>query len=139
MRRTPALVIGTLLGALALIVIAADKPPDDYAKLMKDFGSALQGVNKAVQAEDFEAVTKNIVVVIDGLPAVEKFWSNRAGAQDAQKLVEAAKKSAGDLRVAAGLKSGEGVTYSMKELGESCSGCHSAHRDKGADGSFLIK
>jgi cytochrome c556 len=139
MARARALVVGAFVGALGLTLIAADRPPDDYANHMKNFGTALQTLVKAVQADDFDEAIKNVTVIIDGLPAIRAFWDKRSDAQDAVTFVQAAQKSAGDLRVAANLKSGEGVAYSLKELTGNCGGCHSAHRDKAADGSFLIK
>ena len=126
-----------VLGVFVLTLMAADKPPDDYSKAMKEIGAAAQSLSKAVPAEDFDTVSKNAATIIDAFPVVEKYWTGKA--EDALRVVRTATKAAADLRVAAGLKSGEGIAYSAKELTDACMQCHTAHRERLPDGTFQIK
>ncbi len=131
-----AVVMAGLSLAATVSVFAGEKPSEAYVKSMKDLGAAVQVVSKAIPAEDFATVSKGAVSIIEALSVVEKYW---AGKDDAMKIVQVAKKAAADLRVSAGLTNIEGVSYSIKELTETCTTCHAAHRERLADGSFEIK
>ena len=134
------LAFGTLgLNALFWIAVtAAEKPSEQYSKAMKDIGAAAASVTKAIPAEDFDTVSKNATSIIEAFPVIRKYWTDKADG-DAVRSVVAAEKAAADLRVAAGLKSSDGVDYSAKELTEICTQCHTAHREQLPDGSFQIK
>ncbi len=137
MRKLWMLVACGLIGLFAGVAVAVEKPSDEYVKAMKDIRAAMQNVDKAVQASDFEAVSKNAAVVKDAFSLVEKYWNGKA--EDALKLAQTAGKAASDLGVAAGLASGDGVAFSAKELNDTCTACHTAHRERLPDGSFQIK
>ena len=138
MRMGWTLVTCGFMGLFGLAVLTAEKPPEAYVAAMKTIGAGTGALNQAIKAEDFDAVTKNVTSIIETLPAVEKYWA-ATKADDAKKFTQTAIKAAADLRVAAGLKSSEGVAYSAKELIETCAGCHTAHREKMAEGGFQIK
>jgi cytochrome c556 len=138
MRMKWALVTCGFTGLFGLAVLTAEKAPEAYVAAMKTIGAATGALNKSIQAEDFDAITKNVTSIIDTLPVVDKYWSG-GKADDAKKWTQTAVKAAADLRVAAGLKSSEGVAYSAKELTETCAQCHTAHREKLPDGSFEVK
>jgi len=132
-----ALVTCGFVGIFGLAVMTAEKPSEEYSKAMKDIGAGMQAANKAIQAQDYEAVSKNAATIIDAFPVIEKYWAGKS--EDAVKMVRKAAKAASDMRVAAGLNSAEGVAYSAKELGETCAPCHTAHRERLPDGTFEIK
>lgn len=92
--------VPVLLGTLGVVVLAAEKPPENYQQAMKNLGAFAQGMPKAAQ---------------DGV------------------------KAAADLGVTANLKSKEGAEYSAKIITDTCMGCHMAHRERAADGTFQIK
>ena len=73
----------------------------------------------------------------EALQLVHDYWSKKNDAE-AVKLVATAVKAVADLGVAASFSSGEGVAAAVKDLGATCAACHTAHREKTADG-FLIK
>jgi cytochrome c556 len=132
-----ALIMCGFLGVFGFAVMAAEKPPDDYSKAMKGIGAAVESLTKAIQAEDFDAVSTSAGAIVDAIPVVEKYWTDKA--EDAVKLAQATAKVAGDLRAVAGLKSRDGVAFSAKELNDTCMQCHAAHRETLPDGSFQIK
>lgn len=132
-----ALVTGGWIGVFGLVVMTAEKPPADYSKAMQGINAAMQNVTKAIQAEDFDAVSMNAGAIVDAFPVVEKYWTGKS--EDAVMWAQTAAKAAGDLRAVAGLKSSDGVAYAAKQLTDTCAECHAAHREMLPDGSFQIK
>ncbi len=127
-----------VLGSLGMLLFAAEKPPQDYQKAMKDLGAFAQGISKAVEAEDYDTVTKLANSAKDAFTVTESYWSKKSDA-DALKASQDGVKAAGDLGVTANLKSKEGAEYSAKVIRDLCAGCHMAHRERAADGTFEIK
>ncbi len=130
-------VTGAFIGVFGLVFIAAEKPPDDYSKAMKDIGAAATAANKAMTEQNYEAVSKSAVAIINAFPVVEKYWTGKA--DDGVKLSRTAVKAAGDLRALADIKSSDGVADAMKDLTAACGQCHMAHRERLPDGTFEIK
>ena len=120
-----------------LTVLGAETPPADYSKAMKDIDAATQSLQKALAAEDFDTVTKGAVIIIAAFPVIEKYWTGKDAS--AVKWAQMGGRAAIDMRVTAGLKSVEGVAYSVKQLTDTCAQCHGAHREALPDGSFQIK
>ncbi len=137
MHYTWVLITCGLVGLLATTTTTAEKPPEEYAKAMRDIRAAMENVDKALKAVDFEAVTKNAAIVEDAFLLVEKYWTGKA--EDALKWSQAAGKAASDLGSAASMASGDGIAFSAKELAAMCTACHEAHRERLPDGSFQIK
>jgi hypothetical protein len=131
-------VVPVLLGSLAFVLFAAEKPPQDYQQAMKDLGAFAQGISKAVQAEDYDAITKYATSAKDAFGIVESYWSKKSDA-DALRTAQEGVKAAADLGVTANLKSKEGAEYAAKLITDMCMGCHAAHRERAADGTFQIK
>ena len=75
--------------------------------------------------------------MINTFPVVEKYWTGKD--PNAVKAAQQGGRAVTEIRVAASLKSAEGVAYSAKNLTDSCQQCHSAHREALPDGSFQIK
>jgi hypothetical protein len=125
------------VAVFGLQVRAAEKPPADYQKAMKDLGAFAQGIDKAVMADDFDAVEKYAAAVKADFEVVENYWTKKA--PDAAKIAQTGGKAAEDLAVVAGLKSHEGIVYSAKQITDLCATCHMAHRETMPDGTFQIK
>ena len=66
------------------------------------------------------------------------FWTARK-AQDAVEWATAAVNHATAVETAAAAKNMAGVAESMKLLMGTCAQCHGKYRDKGADGSYILK
>lgn len=120
------------------IARAADKPPESYQAAMKSLAAFMQGIDKAVAAEDYAAIDKLAVSAREAFEVTEKYW--RARKDDATaELALSGYKSAADLQVVAGIKDKDGAAFSAGEVKGACGGCHMAHREAQPDGSFLIK
>ena len=129
------------LGVVALcgfVAAAAEKPTPEYQKAMKDLGAVAQAIGKPGASEDFPAVTKSVESAKAAFDVVEKYWRAKS-VDDALKAAQAGQKAAADMGVAAGLTSAEGVQAAFKDMTDTCRSCHTAHREKMEDGSFMIK
>ena len=126
-----------LVASMAVAVRAAEKPPAEFQKAMKDLGGAMGALSKPGAVEDFALVKKQGQAAKEAFAVVVKFWSSK-GTTDAVKLAETGAKAVADLNVSADLSSTEGVQAAMKDMGATCAACHTAHREKTADG-FEIK
>ena len=128
-----------LLITLSSPVINAQEPPsEEYVQAMRDIGSAIKTLMSSGGYEDFEGASKAAQSAVDAFVIVEEYWVAR-GDKEAANIAATAKKAAADLRVVANLNSSEGVEFAVGELTATCMSCHAAHREKAADGSFLIK
>ena len=125
------------VGVVGLEVRAADKPPADYQAAMKDLGAFAQGIDKAVKADDFAAVSKYAGAVKSDFEVVEKFWNTKA--PEAAKIAQSGGKFAADLGAVADVKSREGVEFAVTQITDLCATCHTAHRERMPDGTFQIK
>ena len=137
----PFVVVG-VMAIRGLVVLAADKPPEDYQKAMKDLANFAQNMSKPEAAEDFEATKPYVPLVRDAFGVVERYWTDRNGAGEYFPEITTAQegtKAASDMGVAAALKSSEGIAASVKDILSKCQPCHDKHREKAPDGTFLIK
>ncbi len=137
MRQQSLFVVLFVVGVFGLAVVAAEKPPENYQKAMKDLAAFNQGIEKAMMAEDFDAVTKLAASAQAAFGVAEQFWTSRSA--EATKDAQTGAKAAADLGVAAGLKSQDGAAYAVKGVKAVCAGCHMAHREKMPDGTWGIK
>jgi len=137
MRRLSLALSCLLVVSMLAAVHAAEKPPAEFQKAMKDLGGAMGALGKPGASEDFELAKTQGQASKDAFAVVLKFWSSK-GAPDAIKLAETGGKAAADLFVSANLSSSEGIQAAMKDMGSTCQACHMAHREKTADG-FEIK
>lgn len=131
-----ALVAAAMVG-LVTVGYAAEKAPADYEQAMKDLGAFAAGIDRAVEAEDFDTVTRLAVSARKAFEVTQTYWTEKS--KDAAEQALSGYKSAADLEVVAGFKNKEGAVFSAGEVKASCGACHQAHRDKAPDGSFQIK
>jgi len=125
-----------IAGALAALSLMAQ---DDakLVSLMKSVGPTCSGVGKKLQAKDATAAAdaKKLQAMFK---EVQGYWKKKKAddgvtfSKDAGAAFKAVEKHA-----AAG--KWDEATASFKEALKTCSGCHTAHREKAADGSWKIK
>lgn len=140
MRRTLLAAAWGVIG-IGLTLQAADKPPEDFVRAMKDVAAFTQAMGAPEAAADFEKAKTYVPVVRDAFAVVERYWLDRNG--DGKyfadiALAEEMIKLASDMGVAANLQNAEGVRWAVQALGERCTACHTARREKGPDG-YLIR
>jgi hypothetical protein len=134
-------VIGVLLATGGLILQAADSPPEDFTKAMKDAAAFAQEMSKPEAEFDFTRAKHYVPIIRDAFAVVARYWLDRnlngLYFKDIA-LAEEMIKIASDMGVAADLRSVEGVKVSVQDLTSRCKVCHDQRREKGPDG-FLIK
>lgn len=137
MRRLSLAITFLFVASFGLAVRAAEKPPADFQKAMKDLAASMGALSKPGATEDFDLGKAQGQASKDAFAVVVKYW-NAKGAADAIKLADTGAKAAADLFVSANLSSSEGIQAAMKDMGATCQACHQTHREKAADG-FEIK
>jgi hypothetical protein len=126
----------TLIG-VTLALVAGEKAPESYVKLMKDAGATAQGLRKDNDAKDYSGVAKDAAKFRSIFAESKAFWDPRHD-ETASSALSAGEKAAVDLEAAANEKNDVGMASASQALMRSCGTCHTAHREKVAEG-FEIK
>ena len=127
-----------LTTAGAITIMAAEKPPAEHVKLMKDTNTTATALRGHVQAKDYDAIAGDAAALKGFFADIEKFWTARK-VDDAIGFAKAGAKGAGDLETAAKAKNEEGVAAAGRAVNGTCQGCHTAHRERLPDGTSEIK
>jgi mono/diheme cytochrome c family protein len=130
-----------MLGALALFgltVMAAEKPPESYVTSMRTIQATTKSLGGNATAKNYEGVAKDAAALKAAFTVIEQYWTAKK-VDDAITLTKTAVKGATDLEAAATGKNDEGIAAAQRAIGGTCMGCHMAHRERLADGSFEIK
>lgn len=139
MRTRLSVVAGAAAAALtAITVVAAEKPPAEHVKLMKDTNTTATALRGHVQAKDYDAIATDAAALKTAFADIEKFWTARK-VDDAIGFAKAGGKGAADLETAAKAKNEEGVAAAARAVNGTCMGCHTAHRERLPDGTSEIK
>jgi len=119
-----------LIGAFGLL--AAEDPPPEHVKWMKDLGSSVGQIRKGV---DVEANANKLVTISAD---VKTWWAKRpsdVAAKACDQVVEGAKQIA----IAAKAEDKAGIGAGQKMIGAGCKSCHDVHREKISDTESKIK
>ncbi len=117
---------------------SADQSTDQYSMLMKPAVATNAALQKSVAAGDWAAVASNATDVQNAFAKIEAFWTMR-GTMDAMGFAKNVEAAAKDTHDAAAAGNADAATAAAKKIGATCGMCHMAHRDKAADGSWLLK
>jgi cytochrome c556 len=126
------------VAALGVTILAAEKPPDTYVKLMKDTNTAVQSLRGHVQAKDYDGIAADAAALRKLFTDTEAFWAARR-VDDAVGFAKTGGKAASDLETAAKARNEDGVATAARSVNGTCMGCHAAHRERLPDGSSEIK
>ena len=125
--------LAVVLGAGA-VVTAQSKTDEDYDKLMKAVGAANGAMRKATEPAAQGAEAAKLVALFKD---AQQFWSARKNTEAADWSA-AAMNHAANIEKAAKANNAEGIAAGLKELGGTCSTCHTKYREKTETG-FAIK
>jgi len=127
--------------ALLLLAFAgaglADETTDQYSMLMKPAAAANAAMQKSV-AGDLGSAAANAATVQSDFAKIEAFWTMR-GASDAVGFAQNVQAAAKQVQDAAAAGDMAAAQAAAKKVGANCGMCHMAHREKAADGSFMLK
>ncbi len=133
MKRTS---IPICLAAFALTLFGQDG--GDHYSWMKTIGATSGSLRKNLAAKNGEAAATDAKKLQSTFGQVRGFWSQKS-AEDATKFAAEAQDGFGTVAQEASSGKFEEASASLKKVSAACGGCHSAHREKAADGSWKIK
>lgn len=130
-----------LLTTLGLFACGSLLPaaPDEAAlrSAMKQIGPTCSGLGKKIAAKDATSAAdaKKLHALFDG---VQTFWKEMH-ADDAVGFAKEAGAAFQTIARQTAAGEWEEAGASFKKATANCAGCHSAHREKAADGSWKVK
>ena len=128
------IVFALSMGILGGVLLAQTE--SDFSGWMKQVAKSNGALKGAVAAKDAKAVAAEAKALDTVFASVEAYFKghNMADAEGMAKAVHA-----NTTKLAAAAAAGNVDEAAATAVGGSCAGCHSAHREKGADGAYKIK
>jgi hypothetical protein len=127
---------GIALFCASVLLFADDL--STYQPLMKGGATAAGALGKGVEAGNAAEASKQAKVVADYFGGMAAFWSQKQ-ADDAVAFCVDVITNANQISALAEAGDMSGVPAKLEALRGNCKSCHAAHRDKAADGSWVIK
>ncbi|MEW6323160.1 MAG: hypothetical protein AB1635_18990 [Acidobacteriota bacterium] len=124
--------------ALAAPALVARQDAAALDAAMKRNGPAFGALRKAIEASNAAAVQENAAVMKQVFAETEAFFKT-AGKADAQGWAVEARKTAEAIEAAAKAGNWDDVKASAGAVGKFCQGCHTAYREKDAEGNYRYK
>jgi cytochrome c556 len=111
---------------------------ESYATVMKEIAPTFQSLQKNNTAMNYADAAKDAQKLEAWFKDVQAYWEAKK-VDDAVGFAKTAVAATQDMSKASTAMNATGLTDAQKALGGTCQGCHSAHREKLADGSFKMK
>ena len=135
----------SVLALLGVAAHASETPTKEFVEAMKSLKVVDQGLGQAIDAGDHKAMNKYVILARPALEVVESYWRKRQ-VDDALEAARAASKAISEISVSVHLMgispnplAVEGAQFAIKNFRSACTTCHTAHREKLADGSYRLK
>jgi cytochrome c556 len=123
---------------LGLCSLGFAQDEDAYKSWMKATPGHVGGIRKNLEAKAHDAVVTDAKKLENIFGQSAEFWTKK-GVSDAAGWSKDAQAAAAKLATAAAAGDADGAAAAFKSVTGSCKGCHEAHRDKLADGSYKLK
>jgi hypothetical protein len=123
---------------IALGVTALGQDESDYQKWMKTVGGTAGSLRKNLEARNGDAAAADAKKLADVFSQVHDFWHKKS-VDDAMRFAMDARDGFREVAEQASAGKIDDASVSLKKAMANCAGCHTAHREKGADGSFKLK
>ena len=130
-------ILGFAFLALSAMGLFADNH-EEFEKSMKIAGSTMGPLKKALDAGAMDDAGMGATKMIGVFAASEKFWAERKTA-DATQWSKDGGTAAKALSAAVTAKDADAAKAASGKMAGTCKGCHEAHREKLADGTYKIK
>ena len=127
-----------IAACLTLCVAAWGQDAPKHQKLMLSAGGACGSLGKNLKAGNGAAAAADARTLHDVFDQVHDFWAAK-NSEDGVKFATQARDGFGKIAEQASAGKLDEASATFKETTANCGGCHSAHREKAADGSFKIK
>jgi cytochrome c556 len=130
------LLMSTYLAVLGVSVVAQEDA--EYQGWMKSIGATAGSLRKNLEAKNTEAAAADAKKLQEIFGHVHSYWSDKH-VDDATRFAMDAGKGFGEVAEEAAAGKFEDAAATLKTTSANCGGCHTAHREKSADGTFKIK
>lgn len=134
------LALGLAVCALSMGAVLWAQNDDfaEYQSWMKSNAATAADLNKNLTAKDGAAAHTDVRKLQENLAMVMAYWQSR-NITDGVRFALDATYGLAQVDVLAGQGKFDDAAAALKTAQASCGNCHTAHRDKAADGSFKIK
>ncbi len=130
------LLIAACITVLGMTVVAQDD--SEYQGWMKAVGATSGSLRKNLQAKNGDAAAADAKKLQEIFGHVHNYWNDKH-VDDAMKFAMAASSGFGDVADQSTAGKFDEAAATLKTTSSNCGGCHNAHREKAADGSWKIK
>ena len=131
----------SLLAAVCVLCVSVAvwaQEDADYQNWMKSNGATVASLRKNLDAKSSDAAAADAKKLQDNFTQISAYWQKK-NVSDAAKFAMDAQNGFKDVaQLSAAGKFDEASAAAMKAQAN-CAGCHMAHREKAADGSWKIK
>ena len=127
-----------MIFAVFAVVAAVPQSEEDFAAAMKKVLPTNGSLGKNVAAKDAEAAKKDAAALEEIFKTSEGFWKARK-VQDAIDWSIQAKNAAAEVGKLAAAGEWDKIPDARKKIQETCTACHTAHREKLPEGGYKIK
>ena len=127
-----------IAACLTLCVAAWSQDASEHQKWMQTAGATCGSLGKNLKAGNAEAAAADARKLHDVFDHVHGFWVAKHS-DDGETFAKNARDGFGKIAEQASANKIDDASATFKETTANCGGCHGAHRDKAADGSFKIK
>ena len=132
------LTLGTLLLGAAMWAQADKTDFPEYQGWMKSNAATVAELNRNLTAKAGDASHTNVRKLQENLAMVMAYWQSRNIADGVRFALDGTYGLA-QVDVLVNQGKFDEAAAALKTAQGACAGCHMAHRDKAADGSFQIK
>jgi cytochrome c556 len=130
------LLITTCCAALGVTMAAQDNA--EYQGWMKSVGATSGSLRKNLEAKNADAAAADAKKLQEIFGHVHGYWNDKH-VEDAMKFAMAAGAGFGEVAELAQAGKFDDASATLKTTSANCGGCHTAHREKSADGTWKIK
>ncbi len=126
------------LGVMALAVSLPAQNDADYPTWMKTVATTAKSLRGNLESKNSDGAATDAKKLQEVFGQVKAYWQKKDVA-DATKFASDAADGFGDLATQSAASKFDDASATLKKTSANCAGCHAAHREKAADGSFTIK
>ena len=127
-----------MLGLVSVGMVAWAQDQADYQSWMKSNGAAVASLGKNLTAKARDAAAMDAKTLQDNFTKVAAYWQSK-NVSDAVKFAQDAKSGFAQVAELASAGKFDDASVALKMAQANCGGCHMAHRERAADGSFKMK
>jgi cytochrome c556 len=130
------LLTSACFAVLGVSVVAQDDA--EYQGWMKSIGATAGSLRKNLEAKNAEAAAADAKKLQEILGHTQSYWGQKH-VDDATRFAADAGTGFGEVAQEAAAGKFEDASATLKTTSANCGGCHTAHREKSADGAWKIK